>query len=163
MEPSSLAHTYITDHGSFKPAPQPPRKAPTAPKNPKMPAFALLSRDEEEAQLQESVYAQPDVGVAGDEGSRGQSAEGVSEEDVHDVLRQWFREQKQFQENVTLRRQHAHLLRQLAKLRQHVSEKQKQHASNQQAEKKQAGRKHRSQKAGKKHQVAHNMQKAAIT
>ena len=132
MDPSTLAHTYITDNGNFKPAPQPPRKAPTAPKHAKPPAFALLTAAEEEECLERDLAAGQEVSMAEGELPSWQSGkEAVGEEEgrVEAVMRQWFKEQKHFQENVALRRQHAHLLKRLAKLQQHLLTKQKQQAA----------------------------------
>lgn len=121
MEPATLAHAYITDRGTFKPAPQPPRKAPTVPKNPKLPDFALLPEEEAEAQIAQSL-AQHGYVALEDEQSDGQGGEGmVSDEEVGAVLQQWFREQKHFQENMMLRRQHVRLLRQIAMLQKHLA------------------------------------------
>ena len=134
MDPSTLAHTYITDQGNFKPAPQPPRKAPTAPKHPKLPAFALLTSAEEEKEFERSLSTGQDSVMADAEGSSGEDdAHAMGEEEVQRVLQQWFREQKHFQENMTLRRQRAHVMRQMAKLQQHLLEKQSPQASKQQA------------------------------
>ena len=134
MDPSTLAHTYITDQGNFKPAPQPPRKAPTAPKHPKLPAFALLTSAEEEKQFERSLSTRQDA-VMGDAGASSEEDDvhAMGEEEVPRVLQQWFREQKHFQENLSLRRQRAHVMRQLAKLQQHLMEKQSQQASKQKA------------------------------
>ncbi|KAA6426215.1 MAG: hypothetical protein FRX49_04067, partial [Trebouxia sp. A1-2] len=133
MDPSTLAHTYITDQGNFKPAPQPPRKALTASKHPKLPAFALLTSAEEEKQFLTSLSTGQDAVMADAEGSLGEADEhAVGEEEVQRVLQQWFRKQKHFQENMMLRRQRAHIMRQMAKLQQHV-EKQGQQASKQKA------------------------------
>lgn len=127
MDPSTLAHTYITDNGNFKPAPQPPRKAPTAPKHAKLPDFALLTAPEEEECLERDLNDGQGVASAEGEMASGQGgSQTMGEEGVEAVLRQWFREQKHFQENATLRRQHAHLSRRLAKLQQHLLMKQKQ-------------------------------------
>lgn len=121
MEPATLAHTYITDRGTFKPAPQPPRKAPTGPKNPKLPDFALLPDEEAEAQIAQSLAQHGYVAVEGEQ-SDGQAAEGMtSDEEVGTVLQQWFREQKHFQENMLLRRQHVRLSRQIALLQKHLA------------------------------------------
>ena len=114
MEPATLAHTYITDRGTFKPAPQPPRKAPTAPKNPKLPDFALLPDEEAETEIAQSL-AQRGYGIP--EGDQ----EMASDEEVGTLLQQWFREQKHFQENIALRRQHVHLSRQIALLQKHLA------------------------------------------
>ena len=134
MDPSTLAHTYITDQGNFKPAPQPPRKAPTAPKHPRLPAFALLTSAEEEKQFEMGLSTGQDSVMADDEGSSGEDGvHAMGEEEVQRVLQQWFREQKHFQENMTLRRQRAHVMRQMAKLQQHLLEKQSQQASKQKA------------------------------
>jgi len=134
MDPSTLAHTYITDQGNFKPAPQPPRKAPTAPKHPKLPAFALLTPAEEENQLEKSLSTGQDAVMADAGGSSGEGdAHAMGEEEVQRVLQQWFREQKHFQENLTLRQQRAHIMRQMAKLQQHLLGKQSQQASKQKA------------------------------
>ncbi|KAL0026860.1 hypothetical protein WJX77_007364 [Trebouxia sp. C0004] len=130
MDPSTLAHTYITDQGNFKPAPQPPRKAPTAPKHPKLPAFALLTSAEQEKQFERSPGTGQDAVMAGAEGFFVEGdAHAMCEEEVQRVLQQWFREQKHFKENMALRRQHAHVMRQMAKLQQHLLEKQSQQAS----------------------------------
>ena len=130
MDPSTLAHTYITDNGNFKPAPQPPRKGPTAPKHAKLPAFALLTAAEEEECLERDLDAVQGIAMAEAEVPSGQSGKhAMGDEGVEAVLRQWFKEQKHFQENVFLRRRHAQLLRQLAALRHHLSEKQKQQGS----------------------------------
>ena len=132
MDPSTLAHTYITDQGNFKPAPQPPRKAPTAPKHPKLPAFALLTSAEEEKEFERCLSTGQDSVMADAEGSSGEEdAHAMGEEELQRVLQQWFREQKHFQENMTLRRQRAHVMRQMAKLQQHLMEKQSQQASKQ--------------------------------
>ncbi len=132
MDPSTLAHAYITDQGNFKPAPQPPRKAPTAPKHPKLPAFALLTSAEEEKQFERSLSTGPDAVMGNAERSLADNdAHAMGEEEVQRVLQQWFREQKHFQENMTLRRQRAHVMRQMAKLQQHLLEKQSQRASKQ--------------------------------
>lgn len=121
MEPATLAHTYITDRGTFKPAPQPPRKAPTGPKNPKLPDFALLPEEEAEAQIAQSLAQHGYVALEGEQ-SDGQTAEGMtSDEEVGTVLQQWFREQKHFQENLLLRRQHVRLSRQIALLQKHLA------------------------------------------
>lgn len=134
MDPSTLAHTYITDQGNFKPAPQPPRKAPTAPKHPRLPAFALLTSAEEEKQFERKLSTGQDAVMVDAEGSSGEDhAHAMDEEEVQGVLQQWFREQKHFQENMTLRRQRAHVMRQMAKLQQHLLEKQSQQASKQKA------------------------------
>ncbi len=149
MDPSTLAHTYITDQGNFKPAPQPPRKAPTAPKHPKLPAFALLTSAEEEKQFERSLSTGPDAVMGDAEGfSGGDDTHAMSEEEVQRVLQQWFREQKHFQENMTLRRQRAHVMRQMAKLQQHLLEKQSQQASKQNAGK--AIKQQRQHKSSKK-------------
>ena len=128
MDPSTLAHTYITDQGMFKPAPQPPRKAPTAPKHPRLPAFALLTAEDEEEQLVRSLQAGQDIDMRAEEFRSQNAAHGLREEDVDIALRQWFREQKHFQENITLRRQHARVLRQLSHIQRHMSEKKQQQA-----------------------------------
>ena len=134
MDPSTLAHTYITDQGNFKPAPQPPRKAPTAPKHPKLPVFALLTTAGEEKQFERSLSTEQGHVMADAEGfSRENDAHAMGEEEVQRVLQQWFKEQKHFQENMTLRRQRAHVMRQMAKLQQHLLEKQSQPASKQKA------------------------------
>ena len=114
MEPATLAHTYITDRGTFKPAPQPPRKAPTAPKNPKLPDFALLSGEEAEAEIAQSLAQHGHGTLEGDQGM-------ASDEEVGTLLQQWFREQKHFRENVALRRQHVRLSRQIALLQKHLA------------------------------------------
>lgn len=146
MDPSTLAHTYITDNGNFKPAPQPPRKAPTAPKHAKPPAFALLTAAEEEERLERDLHAGQEVSVAEGELPSGQSGRHAvgEEEGVETVLRQWFKEQKHFQENVALRRQHAHLSRRLAKLQQHLLTKQKQQAAKSKKQQKSVLKKHKS-------------------
>ena len=117
MEPATLAHTYITDKGTFKPAPQPPRKAPTAPKNPKLPDFALLPNEEAEAEIAQSLAQHGYTTLEGEQGIQGM----LSDEEVGMLLQQWFREQKHFQENVTLRRQHVRLSRQIALLQKHLA------------------------------------------
>ncbi len=149
MDPSTLAHTYITDQGNLKTAPQPPRKAPTAPKHPKMPAFALLTSAEEEQQIERSLSGGQEAFMGDGGGSLGEGdAHVMGEEEVQKVLQQWFSEQKHFQENMALRRQRAHIMRQLAKLQQHLSEKQSQQASKNKADK--AIRQQRQQKSSKK-------------
>ena len=122
MEPATLAHTYITDRGTFKPTPQPPRKAPTAPKHPKVPNFAQLGKDEAETQLVQSLRRHVSATEAV-QSSRQTGAEAVTDEEVGTVLHQWFREQKRFQQNVALRQQHAHLQRMVAQLQKHLSGK----------------------------------------
>ena len=121
MEPASLAHTYITDRGTFKPAPQPPRKAPTAPKNPRLPDFALLPANEAEVELTQSL-AQHGYSTMDDEQCNEQDGTATSiDEELGTVLQEWFREQKHFQENVALRRQHVRLSRQIALLQKHLA------------------------------------------
>ena len=121
MEPATLAHTYITDRGTFKPAPQPPRKTPTAPKNPKLPEFALLGEEEAEAQLAQSLAGHGCAAVDGEQ-CHGQDGTGmITDEEVETVLQQWFREQKHFQDNAALRRQHVRLSRQIAQLQNHLA------------------------------------------
>ena len=119
MEPATLAHTYITDKGTFKPAPQPPRKAPTAPKHPKLPDFAQLSEQQAEAELVQSLDRHACAAEAVQ--SSGQVGAEVTDEEVGTVLQQWFREQKRFQQNVALRQQHARLQRMVAQLQKHLS------------------------------------------
>jgi hypothetical protein len=151
MDPSTLAHTYITDHGNFKPAPQPPRKAPTAPKHPKLPSFALLTSAEEEQQFERSLGTGQDAVLADAGGSLGENgAHAMGEKEVQRVLQQWFREQKHFQENMTLRRQRAHVTRQMAKLQQHLMEKQSQQAFKQKAGKPIAIKQRRQHKSSNK-------------
>lgn len=121
MEPATLAHTYITDKGAFKPAPQPPRKTPTAPKNPKLPDFAHLAEDEAEAQLLQSLTGHGCSTMAGDQSDRQTSSGALSDQEVGVVMQQWFKEQKRFQQNVALRRQHVQVSRQIAQLHQHLA------------------------------------------
>ena len=117
MEPATLAHTYNTDRGTFKPAPQPPRKAPTALKNPKLPDFALLPDEEAEAEVAHSLSQHGYSLLEGEQGAQGM----MSDEEVGTLLQEWFKEQKHFQENVTLRRQHVLLSRQIALLQKHLA------------------------------------------
>lgn len=122
MEPATLAHTYITDRGAFKPAPQPPRKTPTPPKNPKLPEFARLAEDEAEAQLLQSLAGYGCSTMAGNQSDRQTGSGALSDEEVAIVMQQWFQEQKRFQQNVALRRQHVQLSRQIAHLQKHLAE-----------------------------------------
>ena len=115
-EPATLAHSYITDRGSFKPAPQPPRKAPTAPKNPVPAPFTQLGEEEVETEIRSSFDRYGYGDVAHEECSSQSTAEAEHDAEVQNVLQQWFKEQKHFQQNVALRRQHAHLSRQIAQL-----------------------------------------------
>lgn len=121
MEPATLAHTYITGRGTFKPAPQPPRKTPTAPKNPKLPDFACLTEWEAEAQLLQTLAGYGCNVIEGEQSERENGSGVVTDEEVGMVLQQWFKEQKRFQENVALRRQHKRLSKQLAQLRKHLA------------------------------------------
>lgn len=120
-EPATLAHTYITDRGTFKPAPQPPRKAPTAPKNPKLPDFALLPAKEAEAGIAQSLAQHGHTTPQGEQCSEQDGTATITDEEVRPVLQQWFREQKHFQENVALRQQHVHLSRQIVLLQKHLA------------------------------------------
>ena len=121
MEPATLAHTYITDRGTFKPAPQPPRKTPTAPKNPKLPDFARLAEDDAEAQLSQSLAGYGCSALEDEQSDRQNGSGTLTDEEVGLVLQQWFKEQKRFQENVSLRRQNVRLCRQIAQLQKHLT------------------------------------------
>ena len=144
-EPDSLAASFSTDSGAFRPAPQPPRKAATPPKAPAGSASAqLMSHQAEQrlvAQLQQSespfdtlridAHAHADANAGADAGA---SVAAESHSSIHTLLQKWFREQRRFDQNAELRKQCGLLSWQLQALKQHLlgtQQEQKQRAKSQ--------------------------------
>lgn len=77
------------------------------------------------AHLQQSASALDNADTNADlAADAGDASAAVDQEDISGLLQSWFREQRQFEQNVELRKQCGLLAWQLQQLKQHLSEKQ---------------------------------------
>lgn len=125
-EPDSLAASFSTCTGAFKPAPRPPVKTATPCKASQPLALTRETHKAEEhfvAQLRDSddMYSQPQT----DNGELGE-LQDVGNDSLSRLIQSWFKEQRHFSDNVQLRKQHSLLSWQLQKLRKHLGERQHQ-------------------------------------
>ena len=119
MDPSALAQSYNTDQGMFRPAPQPPRKGPTAPSDRKLPVLTQSSSSEEDEQLLHSLHDSQWVDAAdGQESGHAACLQQPGDADIALLLKHWFLEQRSFQRNVTLQQQYSRLVQKLKRLKE---------------------------------------------